>query len=184
MAFVAARVAPYKRVRRLEIIDQIPKSPTARSCAGCWSSASAWRCRSSSDAGPQGAALSDLIETSAQASWAEVQQRFREQLSPLRLFPGAALAVYLDGRLVLDLAGGFADTQRGEAVGPEALFPLFSGTKPFGAVALWQQIERGRLDLDDPVAAHWPAFGPMARRGCWCATSFPTAEASRPPRRH
>jgi CubicO group peptidase (beta-lactamase class C family) len=90
---------------------------------------------------------------------AEVEARFREQLNPLRLFPGAALAVVQGGRLVLDLAGGFADTQRGETVGPGTLFPLFSGTKPFAAVALWQQIERGRLDLDDPVAAHWPAFG-------------------------
>ena len=107
----------------------------------------------------QMAALSRLKEIPAQGSWVEVERRFREQLSPLRLFPGAALAVYLDGRLALDLAGGFADTQRGETVGPGTLFPLFSGTKPFAAVALWQQIERGRLDLDEPVAAHWPAFG-------------------------
>ena len=113
----------------------------------------------------QGAALSDLVEPSARASLVQAEQRFREQLSPLRLFPGAALAVYLDGRLVLDLAGGYADTQRGEAVGPGALFPLFSGSKPFGAVALWQQIERGRLDLDDPVAAHWPAFGANGKQG-------------------
>jgi CubicO group peptidase (beta-lactamase class C family) len=95
----------------------------------------------------------------APAALAVVAAQFREQLSPLRLFPGAALAVYLSGRLILDLAGGYADTQRGEAIGPATLFPLFSGTKPFAAVALWQQIERGRLGLDDPVAAHWPAFG-------------------------
>jgi acyl-CoA synthetase (AMP-forming)/AMP-acid ligase II len=30
MAFVAARVAPYKRVRRLELIDQIPKSAAGK----------------------------------------------------------------------------------------------------------------------------------------------------------
>jgi acyl-CoA synthetase (AMP-forming)/AMP-acid ligase II len=30
MAFVAARVAPYKKVRRLEFIDQIPKSPAGK----------------------------------------------------------------------------------------------------------------------------------------------------------
>ena len=90
---------------------------------------------------------------------AEVERQFRAQLSPLRLFPGAALSVYCRGRLILDLVGGLADTQRGAPVCPETLFPLFSGTKPFAAVALWQQIERGRLDLDDPVAAYWPAFG-------------------------
>ncbi|MGH2615015.1 MAG: serine hydrolase domain-containing protein [Thermomicrobiales bacterium] len=90
---------------------------------------------------------------------AEVERRFREQLSPRRLLPGAALAVYHRGRLVLDLVAGFADTQRGHLVRPDTLFSLFSGTKPFAAIALWQQIERGRAALDDPVAAHWPAFG-------------------------
>src|SRR5437762_9461100 len=30
MSFVAARVAPTKRVRRLELIDQIPKSPSGK----------------------------------------------------------------------------------------------------------------------------------------------------------
>jgi CubicO group peptidase (beta-lactamase class C family) len=92
------------------------------------------------------------------AALAEVERLFHAQISPLRLFPGAALAVTAHGRPVLELAAGFADTQRGDQVGPDTLFPLFSGTKPFAAVALWQQIERGRLALDEPVAAHWPAF--------------------------
>src|SRR5262245_66487497 len=81
------------------------------------------------------------------AALAEVERLFRQQLSPLRLFPGGAVAVYRRGRLVLDLAGGYADTQCGKPVEPDTLFPLYSGTKPFAAVALWQQIERGRLDL-------------------------------------
>lgn len=93
------------------------------------------------------------------AAQAEVERQFRGQVSPLRLFPGAALAVYHRGQLVLDLGDGYADAQRGELVGTDTLFPIFSGTKPFGAVALWQQIERGRLGLNEPVAAYWPAFG-------------------------
>jgi CubicO group peptidase (beta-lactamase class C family) len=96
---------------------------------------------------------------------AEVERRFRAQLSPLRLFPGAALAVYHRGLLVLAVAAGYADTQRGALVGADTLFPLFSGTKPFAAVALWQQIERGRLELDEPVAAHWPEFGEHGKDG-------------------
>src|SRR5215217_2511162 len=93
------------------------------------------------------------------AAFQEVEQRFRECLSPLRLYPGAALAVYQRGRRVLDLSGGYADAQLGETVEEDTLFPLFSGTKPLTAVTLWQQIERGRIGLDDPVAAYWPAFG-------------------------
>jgi CubicO group peptidase (beta-lactamase class C family) len=95
----------------------------------------------------------------AEASLAQVERLFHDQLSPLRLFPGGALAVYVGGKLALDLVGGYADTQRAELVRPDSLFPLFSGTKPFAAVALWQLIERGLLDLDEPVVAHWPAFG-------------------------
>jgi CubicO group peptidase (beta-lactamase class C family) len=97
------------------------------------------------------------------AALAEVERRFRDQLSPLRLVPGAALAVYVRGRLLLDLVGGYADTQRGESVRPDTLFPLFSGSKPFAAVALWQQIERGRVDLDEPVATIWPAFAQQGK---------------------
>jgi CubicO group peptidase (beta-lactamase class C family) len=90
---------------------------------------------------------------------------------------------------MLDVWGGYADTQRGEEVETDSLFPLFSGTKPFAAVALWQQIERGRLGLDEPVARSWPAFGQhgkarvlvrhlLAHRG-----GFPTTPAALTPER-
>jgi CubicO group peptidase (beta-lactamase class C family) len=41
----------------------------------------------------------------------------------------------------------------------DALFWIFSASKPYVAVLVHQLAERGRLDLDDPVAAHWPEFG-------------------------
>lgn len=97
------------------------------------------------------------------AAPAEIERLFHHQLSPLRLYPGAALATYHRGRLVLDLVGGYADTQRGEPVHAETLFSLFSGSKPFAAVALWQQIELGRADLDEPVVAFWPEFGQQGK---------------------
>src|SRR5262245_30475124 len=75
---------------------------------------------------------------------AEVERLFRTQISPLRLFPGATLAVYHRGRLALDITDGYADSQRGHQVCSQTLFPLFSGTKPFASIALLQQIERGR----------------------------------------
>ena len=88
-------------------------------------------------------ALSDREHDIDTRALSEVERQFRTQLSPLRLFPGATLAVFHRERLVLDLVGGYADTQHGEFVDADSLFPLFSGTKPFAAVALWQQIERG-----------------------------------------
>ena len=54
MAYVAERVAPYKKVRAVEFIDQIPKSLRARSCGACsWTATDRPRpaCRASRQAG-------------------------------------------------------------------------------------------------------------------------------------
>src|SRR5215212_1733534 len=115
-----------------------------------------------------GVTISDLAQVSGRAhdlALAKVERLFAEQLNPLRLHPGAALAVYRHGRLVIDLTAGFADTQQGDPVRPDTLFLLFSSTKPLASVALWQQIERGAAALDDPVAAHWPAFARNGKAG-------------------
>ena len=42
---------------------------------------------------------------------------------------------------------------------PDALFWLFSASKPFIAVLVHRYVERGLLALDAPVARYWPEFG-------------------------
>lgn len=54
------------------------------------------------------------------------------------------------GRIAVDIAFGCA---------PDALFWLFSASKPFIAVLVHRYVERGLLDLDAPVAEYWPEFG-------------------------
>lgn len=95
-------------------------------------------------------------------SWEAVRELFQAQMAVERLHPGAALAVYHRGRLVLDLVAGLADTQRGVLVRTDTLFPLRSAGKPFASVALLQLAERGQLELEAPVATYWPRF---AQRG-------------------
>jgi CubicO group peptidase (beta-lactamase class C family) len=64
---------------------------------------------------------------------------------------GAALAAVVDGEPVIDLWGGdFVE---------DTLVLVFSGTKGVVATALLLLVERGLLDLDDPVARYWPEFG-------------------------
>lgn len=63
---------------------------------------------------------------------------------------GAALCVYENGRRVVDLTGG---TYRSDS-----LQLLFSVTKAVTAVAVGTAVERGELDLDQPLADHWPSF--------------------------
>src|SRR5262249_48504433 len=85
-------------------------------------------------------------------SWEAVRELFQAQVAVERLHPGAALSVYHRGRLALDLVAGLADTQRGVLVRTDTLFPLRSAGKPFASVALLQLTDRGRLELEAPVA--------------------------------
>lgn len=71
---------------------------------------------------------------------------------------GAALAVCVEGRLVVDLWGGWADRRRTRPWGRDTLACLFSATKGVAALAVLQAVERGRLALDVPLADGWPAF--------------------------
>jgi CubicO group peptidase (beta-lactamase class C family) len=70
---------------------------------------------------------------------------------------GAALAAVVDGEPVVDLWGGdfFENT----------LVLVFSGTKGVVAAALLLLVERGQLELDDPVARYWPEFGAAGKEG-------------------
>lgn len=78
---------------------------------------------------------------------------------------GAAFAVCLDGRAVVDLWGGVAQQTPFRPWTRETLQLVFSGTKGFVAVCLLLLLERGQLDLDAPVARYWPEFGAAGKTG-------------------
>ncbi len=71
---------------------------------------------------------------------------------------GAALAVDLDGELVVDLWGGWRDAARELPWERDTLVHTYSVSKPFAAFALLLLVDRGAVDLDEPVAAYWPEF--------------------------
>jgi CubicO group peptidase (beta-lactamase class C family) len=71
---------------------------------------------------------------------------------------GAAVAVSVGGRVVVDLWGGFADGARRRPWRRDTLVDFFSVGKALAAVCALRLAERGRLDLDAPIARLWPAF--------------------------
>ncbi|MGM0389656.1 MAG: serine hydrolase domain-containing protein [Natrinema limicola] len=73
------------------------------------------------------------------------------------LHHGAQLAVFVDGELVIDLAGGVTGPD-GDTETPETRHVLFSCTKPYAAVTLHSLVEEGALAYDDRVVDHWPEF--------------------------
>ncbi|WP_141205443.1 serine hydrolase domain-containing protein [Streptomyces griseorubiginosus] len=71
---------------------------------------------------------------------------------------GAALAVYRDGRKVVDLWAGTKDVDGTEPWRPGTAQVVRSATKGVAAAVLLLLRQRGELDLDAPVAEYWPEF--------------------------
>jgi CubicO group peptidase (beta-lactamase class C family) len=71
---------------------------------------------------------------------------------------GAAVAVVVDGRMVVDLWGGLADPHTGRAWDDRTPVLVYSTTKGPTAICALLLWERGQLDLDAPVAELWPEF--------------------------
>ena len=70
---------------------------------------------------------------------------------------GAAFTAWCDGRLVVDLWGGFANRVRRPWLADSLVQP-YSVSKPFAAVCALRLVDDGRLDLDAPVQQYWPEF--------------------------
>jgi CubicO group peptidase (beta-lactamase class C family) len=71
---------------------------------------------------------------------------------------GAAVAVWVAGRTVVDLWGGWRDGERRRPWRRDDLVNFFSVGKGLAAVCVLALVERGLLDLDVPIARRWPAF--------------------------
>ena len=76
---------------------------------------------------------------------------------------GAAAAVMVGGRSVVDIWHGHADRRRQRPWQQDTLVCLFSVTKAFAAVSVLQAVDRGLLSLDQPVADHWPEFAAQGK---------------------
>ena len=71
---------------------------------------------------------------------------------------GAAVCAYLDGRKVVDLWGGWADAARTREWQRDTIACTYSTTKLMTATCAHRLVDRGLLDLDEPVATYWPEF--------------------------
>ena len=71
---------------------------------------------------------------------------------------GVVAAVARNGRLVYLEALGELDRERGLAMRDDALFRLYSMTRPITSLAAMILWEEGRFELDDPVARYLPEF--------------------------
>jgi CubicO group peptidase (beta-lactamase class C family) len=71
---------------------------------------------------------------------------------------GAAVSVIVEGSVVVDLAGGWADQASGRPWQLDTLVDFYSVGKAFLALCALQLVDAGLVGLDDPIAGVWPEF--------------------------
>ena len=78
---------------------------------------------------------------------------------------GASAAVVLDGQMVVDLWGGWADEARTTPWQADTITNVWSSTKTMMALSALMLVDRGQLDVDAPVAEYWPEFAANGKAG-------------------
>ncbi|EPB68498.1 beta-lactamase [Ancylostoma ceylanicum] len=87
-----------------------------------------------------------------------VRQAFQQNFIDGWEAEGASAAVFVKGRKVVDVWGGYADKQAARTWKKDTMTVVFSTTKAVAAVCIALLADRGRLKYDDLVSKHWPGF--------------------------
>ncbi len=74
---------------------------------------------------------------------------------------GANILIEQHGKPVYLKSFGKIDVATGEAMNPDAIFRIFSMTKPVTCTAAMLLVDDGKLKLDDPVSKYIPSFADM-----------------------
>ena len=84
--------------------------------------------------------------------------------------PGAILMVRKEGKETVYLESGYGDIEAKKPVARDSIYRLYSMSKPITATAVMILVERGMIDLADPVCRYLPGIlwtnGGSSRRSC------------------
>src|SRR5436309_15415521 len=72
--------------------------------------------------------------------------------------PGMLIHIYRKGQLVHTSLSGHIDLERGKPIREDAIFRIYSMSKPITAVALMMLVEEGRIGRVDFVHSYIPAW--------------------------
>src|SRR3954454_24619778 len=77
------------------------------------------------------------------------------------ILPGAVMLVARRGKIAWFKTLGFRDREHDTPMRPDAIFRLYSMTKPIVTVAAMTLVEEGRMQITDPVEMYPPEMGKM-----------------------
>ncbi len=97
--------------------------------------------------------------------------------------PGAVVMIVRNGKLAYSQSVGFEDKATGQPMPKDAIFRIYSMTKPLVSVGAMMLVEDGKLQLTDPVSKYLPEFAKLnvsvATTDAAGATSYSTVPATR-----
>ena len=97
------------------------------------------------------------------------------------IIPGALTLIWRRGTVAHTSLSGFMDLERKTPMREDAIFRIYSMTKPITSVALLMLLEEGKVALDDPVYRFIPGFENLrVFSGGDLASGFQTVPADRP----
>lgn len=71
---------------------------------------------------------------------------------------GASFAITIDGKYVMDIWAGYSDEVKTRLWEQDTIVNVYSTTKVMTALCVLMLVDRGLIDLDEPVANYWPEF--------------------------
>ncbi len=92
--------------------------------------------------------------------WNRLSQALRRWIGQYH-YPGFSVIVHYRGRVVFEDCVGVMDIDTGQPLRKDAIFRIYSMTKPVTCAALMTLFEEGKFLLDDPLAKFIPSFKEM-----------------------
>jgi CubicO group peptidase (beta-lactamase class C family) len=87
----------------------------------------------------------------------KIKAYFEGEVAAKRL-PGAVVMIARQGRLAYAESIGARDPASGDKLAADAIFRIYSMTKPLASVGAMILVEDGKIQLTDPVSKHLPEF--------------------------
>lgn len=103
------------------------------------------------------------IQGTCAPSFAKVRDAFAANFAAGKEV-GASFALALEGEIVVDLWGGFADAARTRPWQADTLINTYSTTKGMAATVVGVLADEGLIDYDARVADYWPEFAAAGKQ--------------------
>ena len=101
--------------------------------------------------------MTDPIHGHVAPGFEAVQAAFEANFSEGKEL-GAGFSAYLDGDLLVDLKGGYADRDKSKMWDDQTIVPVYSTTKPISSLVIAHVIDAAPMGYETPVADLWPDF--------------------------